>query len=188
MKTKLKHGDWIVTVPLAGLAVAYVTLVFMPGRRATAELKQQVDSKQETVTQSLGLFATLGTTNRELKQTRAYNSAWQKRAPGRGEISVLHAKIRQLAEAAGTAITRFDPDYTQVHGAICETPLAVGCTGSFAQVFEFLRQLEGLPEEIWINGLTLEKIDSSAEYMSCELDLVIFASNPDNSDYDEHSE
>ena len=188
MKTNLKRSDWIITVPLTAAAVAYVMLVFLPGRRANDELKDQIALKQQTIGQIPGLVNALEASGEELAMTKTYNTAWEQRAPARGEISMLHAKIRELAESAGTVITRFDPERSQTHGVLREIPLSVGCTGTFARIFEFLRGLEGMPEEIWINNLNLERVDMARGAVDCELSLVIFADNPENSDYVEHTE
>ncbi len=188
MKTNTKRNDWMITVPLAAVAVAYVVLVFLPGRRATDELKDQIALKQQTIGQTPGSVNALKASGKELARTRAYNTAWEQHAPARGEIPILHAKIRELAESAGTVITRFDPERSQTHGVLREIPLSVGCTGAFVEIFEFLRGLEGMPEAIWINSFNLEKTDATRGTMDCEISLVVFADNPENSDYVEHTE
>ena len=182
MKTRSKRGDWLLTIPLAAAAVAYVVFVFLPGRRATGELNEQIDSKQETIDQAQCLHQGLLDTQKEVDKTKDYTSQWVERAPSRGELSLLHAKIRELAVAAGTTITRFDPERAQIHGFLREIPLSVGCSGEFAQVFKFLRGLESLPPTIWINELVLEKMNTTEGHVSCELELVVFTNNPENSD------
>jgi len=188
MKTTSKRSDWLLTLPLAAAAVAYVVFVFLPGRRATGELTEQIDSKQETIDQALSMHPALLVTRKEVDKTKTYTSAWEERAPARGELSLLHARIRELAAAAGTTITRFDPERAQIHGFLREIPLSVGCSGGFSQVFKFLQGLEGLPPTIWINELILEKMDTTKGYISCEMELVVFTNNPENSDYVKRSE
>ena len=46
-KARFSRGNWIVTLPLAAAAVAYVMLGFLPGRKAIGELQQQVQQKQD---------------------------------------------------------------------------------------------------------------------------------------------
>jgi len=188
MKTRSKRGDWLLTLPLAAAAVAYVVFVFLPGHRATGELSKQIESRQETIDQADCLHQALLATRKEVDKTEDYTSAWGERAPSRGELSLLHAKIRELASAAGTTITHFDPERTRSYGFLRELPLSVGCTGEFAQVFKFLRGVESLPPTIWINELVLEKMNPTEGHVSCELELVVFTNNPENSDYVKRSE
>jgi len=188
MKNNIRRGSWFVTVPLAAVAVAYVAFVFLPGRRAVGELKQQISQKQEFITQATGVVTSLGTTREELEGTRAYNGAWRQRAPAARKLSAFYGQIYELTKAAGTATTRFDPEPVVTRNQIREIPLTMGCAGSFAQVYEFLRGLEGLPAEIWVDRLQLEKSSEKGGLVNCELSLVVFACNPENSDYVEDSE
>ena len=182
-QTKTKRGDWLVTLPLAAGAIAYVVFVFLPGREVTAELKQQIETKQQTIDQTLGLAKAAVVIGQQAQKTRAYTSAWQQQCPASGELSSLYGKIRELAGASQATITRFDPESSETHPALCETRLLVGCEGSFAEVFEFLRAVEGLQETVWIREMRLDKLEGSEGNVNCELNLVIFASNSGNSDY-----
>ena len=187
MSGTIKRSNFLVTVPLAVGAAAYVYFIFLPGQKVTAELREQVQSKQQTSGQGTSLDQAIATTNKELMKTTSHTAGWWECSPDHGELSLLYAKIRELASAAGTVITRFDPEQVQTYPFLQETPLSVGCSGTFAQVFRFLSDLESLPQTIWVKDLVIDKTDSSGGSVDCELRLVIFADNPGNSDYVNHS-
>jgi len=182
MKTKIPRGSWIVTVPVAVVAVVYVVFFFLPGKRAIGELRDRIQEYQETIDRAAVVATALPAVQKEIKKAEDYNAAWQKDAPAASEIATLHGKINALALAVGTELTRLDPEPVVVYGKIRRIPLTVGCSGSFAQVCGFLRSLEGLPEALWIDSLNLENLDQDEQSVKCELTLVVFADNPENSD------
>ena len=181
-KTLFRRGSWFVTVPLAVIAVAYVMLFFLPGNRAIDQLGEQIEQKQQYIAQAATLTTALQVAQEELEKVRQYNETWQTHAPAQGETSALHATINTLAVASGTDVTRLDPEEVILYDKVRQAPLSVECTGSFGEVFEFLRGLEGLPAEIWVDLVNLEKLEQTRESVKCELTLVVFANNPENSD------
>src|SRR5208337_1223691 len=103
--------------------------------------------------------------------------------PTKRAIPALYGKINALAKDAGLDIARFDPQPFVVHEKIEEIPITVGCSGRFAQVFDFIRAIEMLPVTVWVESIRLEKTDKDAKDVRCELNLVVFSDNPRSSDY-----
>ena len=66
-------------------------------------------------------------------------------------------RIHQEADAAGVRITRFDPQAPVVYEKLRRVPVVVGCTGSFSQIYEFIRKLETMPTSVWVGALRMEK-------------------------------
>ena len=188
MRTAIRRNSWTVTVPLAAAAVVYFVFLFLPNQRTIGELRNHIRQKQNHVAQCDGLATALRLAQQELEQSEAYNTAWQRHAPTAEHLAALYGKIHQLAKNAGTRVTRFDPEpavpYERVYGA----PLEMGCDGSFAEICGFLEALENLAEEIWIKDLLVNKTGSSGDSVACELSLVVFANNLENSDYVEESQ
>lgn len=188
MKPKIAHSSWIVTLPLVAAAVAYMLLFYLPGNRAIGKLQDQIKTKQDYIVGAESLVTALRIVRQKHKEAQANNAAWQENAPVQGELSSLYGKISELAKAAGTTTTRFDPQPPVLYDTIRQIPLVVGCTGSFSQIYEFLRGLESLPAEIWASKLRLDRTEGSAGTTGCELNLAIFTNNSDNSDYVKRSE
>ncbi len=188
MKTTIGHNSWIVTVPLVAAAVAYIALSFLPNRRAIGEAREQIRKKQDFIVQAGGLATALRTVEDQLVRAQAYNAAWERNAPGEGELSTFYGRINELATAAGTTLTRFDPEPAVRYEKISRVPLAIGCVGSFAQICRFLEGLERLPPVIWISELRLSRTGQEGNSVGCELTLGVFTCNPENSDYVDRSE
>jgi Tfp pilus assembly protein PilO len=183
MKTSIRPSSWLVTGPLAAGAVVYLTLFFLPDRRAIGEARHQIKQKQDYVVQVGGLAGALRMADEELKTAQAYNAAWKQHAPVEGKLSATYGRIQELAKATGTTITRFDSEPAVRYETISRAPLKVGCVGSLAEICGFLDRLESLPLAIWERELLLKRAGQDEKTVSCELILVMFANNRENSDY-----
>lgn len=188
MKTTIRRSSWLVTVPLAAATVAYISLSFLPERRAISKARQRVRQKQDYIVRVGSLGAALRIAKQELEKTGTYNTAWEQHAPAEGELSALYGKIHELAHAAGITVTRFNPQPVVRYEKISRIPVGMKCVGGFAQIGEFLEGLEGLPMEIWANELELARDEQDGKEVSCELVLDVFTYNLKNSDYVEHIE
>jgi Tfp pilus assembly protein PilO len=173
----LRQSSWIVTLSLAAIAVAYVMLVWLPGHRAIKAMCDQVENKRAFIAQATGLSAALTGAQRELDVTEAAAARWEKAAPGRRDIPALYGKIDALAKNAHLTISRFDPQPFVAYERLQEIPINVSCTGTFAQIYEFLRAVEGLPPTIWVESMRLEKTAQNTKSVQCELNLVVFSDN-----------
>ncbi|MHC4181634.1 MAG: hypothetical protein ACYSWU_29435, partial [Planctomycetota bacterium] len=125
MKTAIRRSSWIVTVSLAAAAVAYMAVSFLPNKRAIGEARTQLKRKQDYIVQSGSLTTALRMAEEELKKARAHNTAWEENAPVAAELSPLYGRIHELAKAAGTTITRFDPEPAIRCKKISQVPLAM---------------------------------------------------------------
>ena len=94
----------------------------------------------------------------------------------------------ELANAAGTAVTRFDPEPAIRHERVSYIPLGMGCVGSFPEICGFLEGLEGLRSAIWIKNLRLDGSGKDRKNVTCDLGMAVFTYNSENSDYVEHSD
>jgi Tfp pilus assembly protein PilO len=188
MKTSIRRHSWIVTVPLAAAAVAYVTLSFLPARRAAAQARQQIRQKQDYIVQAGGLAAAARNAGTELEKTRAYVAAWRQRTPTEGRLSETYGRIHELAKAAGAKVTRFDPEPAVRYETISQIPINMGCAGPLAGICKFLEGVDDLPLAIWVKQVTLKHNGQDGENVQCELVLVVFSHNSENYDYIEKSE
>jgi hypothetical protein len=58
----------------------------------------------------------------------------------------------------------------------------------FSQVYDFLRDIEGLPTTIRVNYVKMEKTKANTKDVQCELTLVMFSVNSKSSDYTRHTD
>jgi Tfp pilus assembly protein PilO len=187
MNATFRQSSWIVTPCLGAIAVAYLTLIWLPSRRAIKEWRGQVETEQRAVAQATELSAMLVASQQELEKTNAVIAQWEKTAPGKRDIPALFGQINALAKDAGLTISRFDPQPTLAYEKLQEIPITVVCSGTFAELFGFVRLIEGLPATIWVESLRLEKAAQDAKDVRCELNLAVFSNNQQSSDYAKHS-
>lgn len=182
-----KRGGWIVLLSMAGLTVVYLLAFFLPTQKAIGRLDGEARRKENYCAQAGNLEPILKATRLQLASARQYNKEWSGTTPSRGQIVTLLGRINAMSHAAGVQTTRFDPEPIVRHARICKIPLAMGMTGSFPRVFDFIADLERLPQSIWIENVTMEKVENvetKGKVVSCELSLAIFDDNPNNSDQD----
>jgi len=166
---------------VAGIAAAYLLLVFVPGQRGIAELEAELAEKQDYVAGASDLAGAIAQTEEQLHKARAYNAAWTERAGALHRWPALYASIHDLATAAGTSPPRVEDHPIKTYQTLRRMPLALSCRGSFAEVFGLLERLEAYRAAMWEHDLKLTATGEDRETVQCELTLHVFAENSGNS-------
>ena len=177
----------MLTLPLVTLAVVYVQFFFLPNQGSIRELRDEATAKETFVLAGGNLASAVVATRAKLARLNEYTSAWEKESPKRSELAALFGKISSLAVSRQVSIASFDPQPVKRHDGICAFPLDISFSGTFSQTFAFLRDLEELPQSIWITRVNIEKIAEPRKDVECELSLDIFGDNLDNSGQDDRS-
>ena len=182
METSPHRKTWIVALLALAFALAYLFVLYLPGRRQVSELSDDLRSKQEYLATTDTLAAMLEATRGRLDATRQYNDTWAASVPSDVDVAAILGRVNALAVASGCTPTRFDPEPVVAMDKLRRVPVALGCTGEFTQISQFLYDIETLPRFVWIDRLHIESTGEAGGLIECELDLIIFAGNPDNSD------
>jgi Tfp pilus assembly protein PilO len=180
---KFQRGSWLVTIPLVVIAVVHIMFVFFPGQKVITQLRTEIESRQLYIGNAGRISAKLAAAQQDLLEVRSYIENWQRAALMVHRLPVLYGNINNLNKQAGTATTRFEPQMFVELGMIRQIPIHMACTGTFAQIHEFIRSLEGLPQIIWMDSLQFNKSGQNGENISCEINLVVFSDNPKISNY-----
>jgi Tfp pilus assembly protein PilO len=179
----MRRGSWIVTVPLVAATVAYLMWVFLPGRKAIGQLRNEIAEKQQQATDGISMGTTLSRGKQELEKTNGYVTGCRKQFASEKDLAFTLAKIHTLADAAAVRIMRFEPQTSIDYETFHSVPVVVGCTGSFSQVYEFVRTLEQTPSQICVNSVRIDQIAGFGNSVKCEVALEVFVDNSENSDY-----
>ncbi len=182
MKRKPLRGSWLVTLPLAAIAVAFLALIFLPGKRRIEALRGDLHTKQDFVLGAGQMALRLHALNAELAQTREYNAAWRGRAADSAGVTALCGQIAQLAQDSGVSTSRFAPGTPSDIERLRRVPLNMVCYGSFARIQAFLAELEALPQRVWLDDLKLEAMGEAGEDVRCELAMAVFIDDFEISD------
>ncbi|HLA84914.1 MAG TPA: type 4a pilus biogenesis protein PilO [Thermoguttaceae bacterium] len=177
-----KRNSLIVTIPLAAAAAAWVLFVFLPIQKAIGRLQNEMGEMQQYCDRAESLLPVLRRSGRELADLRTTIVSWREATPSHRNTSKLLGRITTSARLAGLRTTRFDPEPIVAHNRIAEMRFSMGLTGSFPHLYAFLNSLETMPETIWIDRLEIEKPGKDGNIVSCELNIVVFVDNPENSD------
>ncbi len=157
------------------IAVVYLALVWLPGHRAITAVQDQVESQRQFVVQAAGLPTMLAGCQRELDAAEAAVARWEKAAPRKRRLAEYFEKINVMAREAGLAVARFRPSTRSLSTRrFDEIPLVIDCSGGFAHVYEFLRNVERLPATIWVESIKIENAKKNAKNVTCRVNLVGF--------------
>jgi len=170
-----KRNSLLVTLGVAGLAVAYFTFVYGPQRRAITDLRREIQQVSNEIETSESLGSSLQTTADRLSAIRSYIDRFTEHDPKDGQFASVFGKITSLADEAGLSTARFDPHQPKSHRTMQEIPIEMAVTGDFAAAMALLAQIEQLPERIWVENLEIHPGGKDGEESTVEVRLVVFA-------------
>lgn len=177
MSTTAQRYQWLVPAAILAVAAAYLGLGYLPGRRAVAQLHQELETKQQPVAAATSVVAGLGACDRELTETQAFVKDWKKKNSAEHGMAALFAEIHRLAKQAGVTLVRFEPHSTQAFETLQRGSLSLACTGSYAQLHDFLYCVESLPCSLWAESVQVKKTGEVTENVFAEISLVVFTNN-----------
>lgn len=179
--TKLVRG--ILFLLLAIAVGSTVCFVFLPRQRAIADLRRQIKSRQQYIMESQHLDAKIVKMENDLAAACNYVDGCARQTPVDGDLDIVFGSIANEAKSSGVVTNRFQPHAEQKgEAAIKQMTATLVTEGSFHQLLDFLGRLEQLPLTFWIDRLQLQRAEDESDRLTCEMDLVIFADNPGNSD------
>jgi Tfp pilus assembly protein PilO len=172
----------MITLPLAGGIVLFFMLVFLPTKRRMAELRAELARKRGFIATAVSLPAQIAQIEQKLQACRAHNELWRATVGGDAAVPALFADIQRRAQASGTVTTQFDQLEVVRRKTLSEHPVMLGVTGDFGEVFEFVGQLERMPQTLWLEDVQLEASGQDRKTVNCTAKLVIFTDNSASSD------
>jgi hypothetical protein len=175
-----------------GISAAYLWLVFLPGQRVISALEMELADKRAFIASGTHVSQCRVQFEGKLADLRTYCNHWQAKAYDSARLAALYGEIAELLKASGVATTHFSPGPTLKLDVLQKTSLKIECQGTFEQVASVLTRLEKMPERLWVEDVNLETLANSdpsssgkgnqaGQAMRCQVDLVIFAGNSENS-------
>jgi Tfp pilus assembly protein PilO len=169
-------------VAVAGGVAAYLFAIFLPGQRATADLRKQLIEQQSYVLDSTLLDAHIAQAEKDLARTKQFTQSWQEAAASEHRLAHVFLKITEHAAQSGAVMVLFEPQPAEHLAYLKKVPVQLALEGSFAQVFDFVARLETLEAEFWIDRMQIDPVPATKGKLRCEVHLVLFADRPKESD------
>jgi Tfp pilus assembly protein PilO len=182
MKNRGRSDSWQLLVPLAAVTAVYVWYFFLPRMTAIREVRQQLDTKQQFIAQSVKMRPALDAAVAELRRTNAYCELWSGRNIERTQMAALYGRISQVAKDSGAVTSRFEPVAALDYESFQKGPVVFAVSGSFAAVEQLILGLETLPQNIWVEDVKLQSPREAGQDVKCELNLAIFINKAEKSD------
>lgn len=174
MRAIFKRGSWLVTIPVAALSALYLFAVFLPTKRSTLALKNDVKIKQQFVAQAASLVMAAHETEKEIAETREFIARRVALASEQRNGAVFGA-VARIAKEAQVTTTHFDPQPDVDYGKFTRGRLEIGVRGTYAAIHAFLAGLEAMPASIWVEQIEIQRQSEDGEDLACEVRLDVFA-------------
>lgn len=182
MPNKLRaHSSLMLILAFAAATLGYLFWSFMPGMRAVAGIREQIDAKQDYINDAPKLTDAIKQVQLELDATKTYVAAQRKRYPTQAELTVLFGNINRVARDHQMKVTRFEPQATVNLETLAKLPVLFTAEGSFANVHAMIGELEKLPAAIWIDELKVDASREGGKIVQANLMLGVFVDNHEKS-------
>jgi Tfp pilus assembly protein PilO len=172
----------MLTVLISGSALAYAFFVFLPTQKSIGSIRSELAQQRNDILALGSLESEIVELERRIAGVRSTIDTWHAHAPTAQETATFIGVVSQLAQQAGVRVDHITPRSLIKMSALEQHPADLTMEGDFAQIADFLRQLEQRPETIWITRLNLAASGEAGANVRCELSFTVFADNPDDSD------
>ena len=173
---------WLFTALVGACVLAYVFAMFLPSRRATAAIRQEMEKQRTFIMAHSTDTAKIAAAERELAATIKFIETWRASAPHEARLAQVFGEITRDADETGVQIVRFEPQPVEHLERLQRIPVQMALEGSFDQIFAFLRQVEAIDVDFWITTLQVEPVTAGSPRLRCELHLAFFAGRREISD------
>lgn len=175
MNILFRNWSWVITFLLTILATVYLTFHWLPDHLDIRQLEAQLEAKRLFLAQSAEMSEKAAALQQELVRTETVTAKWNKTSSHNKNILALYERIDALAKDDCLKVTRFAPQPPIKYESLQEIPLSIVCSGRFSEIYDFLRDLEGLPTTMRVNFVKMEKKAGNEKDVECELGLMVFS-------------
>ena len=151
-----KPKSLIATIIVAAMALAYVFLFFLPGQQAIGELRSQLTTKQQYISQSQRTKLAINEAERKLTLAQQFTRDFRSAASSEDDSESFIGTLTEAASLSGVSNLRLDPQVEVQMRTISRSTIHIECEGTFASIFEFIRSLESMPPVIWVSDINFE--------------------------------
>lgn len=181
MKMKLPNKSTPMLLLGLAMTIAYVMLAYLPLGRYISATRDALASQQAAVAQEAALLAQIETYETECHEIEEFTASWPEVSDPNLHLSQLLGKISLEAKRGGVDGLRLEPGQLQEMNAIQRIPVRLGCRGSFQEIHALIKQMESLPNKMWIERLELAAHDEDKNELACEMDFEAFVVSAKNS-------
>jgi len=179
---RLQRGTWIATSTLAMIAIIYVVCLFIPKMRSVSATLANLETKQAFVLNAHQSRSAAEHAQQELVTAQRYNQEQSANLLRPEDLPTLYGQISNFTKAHQLATPRFEPRAPVAYETLQKISIGLGVSGSFASIHALLRDLENLPQQVWIDQLTMRGPREGGKNVECDMTLVVFIDNPEKSD------
>ena len=180
MKRSPKSGSWLITLPLAAMALGYYFLIFRPELAAQSTLRAELEDKQLALAEANSQVQLLAARKTEIGAAREYVDRWRSTSSGRAALR--YGEVARLVKESGARTVALDPEPAVMLRSIQQTSVKLTCQGSLESLHRLLHKLEQLPQTVWIREVLLQGASDEGGLLRCEITLAVFADKSDFSD------
>lgn len=182
MNVSAPKSTWMITLLLAGVALAYTYFLFLPNQRKITELRDKRRTIQQYVVQSAETAAAIERTRQQIAETSEFVTQWEANSPREEQLAKVYGSLSERCRLAGASLLQLEPEPPRKLDVVWQAPVGMTLEGDFSELFDLLRRIEALPQTIWMPELEFTPARQGGEALHCELMLAVFAANREKSD------
>ncbi len=179
---EMDRGTWGAIALVTATAVVYLTFWFVPQMRAIANSHAELESKLEYVMGAHKSALAADRVEQELREVRAYIEQHDDQLLAEDGMPSLFRQVSHMCKSHEVMTTRFEPLAPVSYHSLERASLSLGVRGPFQSVQRVLHELESLPERVWVDSIKMSRTQEAGDSVQCELRLVVFVDNPENTD------
>ncbi len=183
-----RRTSWFVTIPLAAGAIGFLALVFFPTAKALRATREEIRTKQDFITQTVGLPTTIAQLEQNLVAAEKFTAAWEARAPSSDQLAKMFGQVNEFVRQTGARAVNFDPQPEVAMALLHRAPVTLEVAGTFGEILGLLAALEEFSAAVLVDGLRITRQQQAdgakvGQDVECELKLEVFAVKSKKSDY-----
>ncbi len=166
---------------LLAIPVGAWWFVFRPHNAHNAEMRLEIEAKQEKLKALDRATGTIGSLKKEIATLTKAVAFFESKLPSKKEIDKVLQEVWRLAEAnrlvtkSIRTLDRKKSGFTTADSSHCEQPIAVKLEGNFAGLYVFLQALESQPRIMRIRHMKLTKPNGAPQgHVNADFTLSVF--------------
>lgn len=180
----LIHKDSLLTIAgLAGLAAAFLFVVYLPGRRELVRIDAEIAAAHAEISGVPARAAELDRLREEIARREQYLRETLARVPMEADAHAVVQDVARFARRANVTIARLEPLSAVPYAAYSTIPFRVRFSGGFEAIAQFLRELEQRRGVVKVESLMLSRESGgSGEDAQGVVDVAVYVRDFDFSD------
>jgi len=169
---RLRKDQWLTLAIVAVVVTTFAMVFYLPQVRQLGQLQQEYDQTDESLRNDNARLLELTLNKAKLDRSMAKAIESNRRLPDNQDLFGAFLKdISNDAKLCGLEDPAFQPQRARQSGSCWEMPVQMRFSGTFSELFQFLRQARIMPRVTRVS--TMNVLNDAGLVGKCKIDLVM---------------